>query len=158
VDNDGDASRYVFVLENDSSDPLSGKWVDKGKVNTHHSGLDGSVFEHQGNRYFVYSAYIGLQSVLVISKMKNPWTLSDKQVEIARPDRDWEKFGGRQILEGPQFLTKNEGKVFIVYSASACWADEYSLWNTYCRCKFRFVEIIFLEEIGSTCLSPVTRK
>lgn len=127
VDNDGDASRYVFVLENYSSDPLSGNWVDKGKINTQYSGLDGSVFEHQGKRYFVYSAYVGPQSVLVISLMKNPWTLADQQVVIAKPDKDWEKFGGRQILEGPQFLTKGEGKVFIIYSASACWADEYSL-------------------------------
>jgi len=127
ANNDGDDSRYVFVLENSSPDPLSGKWVDKGKMNTNHSGLDGSVFEHQGNRYFIYSAYVGPQSVLVIAPMKNPWTLADQQIEIARPDKAWEKFGGRQILEGPQFLTKNEGKVFIVYSASACWADEYAL-------------------------------
>lgn len=127
VRNDGDASRFVFVLENSSADPLKGEWVDKGKINTHYSGLDGSIFEHQGNRYFIYSAYVGPQSVLIISMMKNPWTLSDRQVEIAKPDRDWEKFGNRQILEGPQFLTKNERKVFIVYSASACWADEYSL-------------------------------
>ena len=127
VNNDGDASRYVFVLENTSSDPLSGKWTDKGKINTQHSGLDGSVFEHQGNRYLVYSAYVGPQSVLVIARMKNPWTLTDEQVQIAKPDKVWEKYGGRQILEGPQFLTKNKEKVFIVYSASACWADEYAL-------------------------------
>jgi len=127
VNNDGDASRYVFVLENDSSDPLAGKWTDKGKMNTNHSGLDGSVFEHQDSRYFVYSAYVGPQSVLVIARMKNPWTLIGEQIEIAKPDKAWEKFGGRQILEGPQFLTNNKGKVFIVYSASACWADEYAL-------------------------------
>jgi len=126
VNNDGDASRYVFVLENDS-DPLTGKWIDKGKINTHYSGLDGSVFEHQGIRYFMYSAYIGPQSVLVIAPMKNPWTLGDRQIEIAKPDKTWETFGGREILEGPQFLANKDGKVFIVYSASACWADEYAL-------------------------------
>ena len=127
VNNDGDDSRYVFVLENSLRDPLDGNWIDKGKINTHHSGLDGSVFEHMGKRYFIYSAYVGPQSVLVIALMKNPWTLDDQQVQIAKPDKPWEKFGGRQILEGPQFLTKNEGKVFIIYSASACWADEYAL-------------------------------
>jgi len=127
VNNDGDASRYIFVLENAAADPLQGTWTDKGKVNMQHSGLDGSVFEHRGKRYFVYSAYIGPQSVLVISLMKNPWTLADQQVVIARPDKAWEKFGGREILEGPQFLTNKTGKVFIIYSASACWADEYSL-------------------------------
>ena len=127
VNNDGDASRYVFVLENVSPDPLIGSWSDRGKVNTKHSGLDGSVFEHQGTRYFMYSAYVGPQSVLVIATMKNPWTLTEQQVVIATPDKTWEKFGGRQILEGPQFLTNNEKKVFIIYSASACWVDEYAL-------------------------------
>src|SRR5687767_3650446 len=117
VSNPGDASRYVFVLENATADPMNDKWSDKGKMNTHYSGLDGSVFEHQGNRYFVYSAYVGSQSVLVIARMKNPWTLADQQIEIAKPTKAWEKFGGREILEGPQFLAKNQGeKVFIIYS------------------------------------------
>lgn len=127
VNNDGDASRYVFVLENSSADPLEGKWIDKGKMNTNYSGLDGSVFEHQGNRYFIYSAYVGPQSVLIISRMKNPWTMTGEQIEIAKPTKVWEKFGGREILEGPQFLSNGKDKVFIIYSASACWADEYAL-------------------------------
>lgn len=125
--NDGDANRYVFVLENTAADPLQGTWVDKGKVNTEHSGLDGSVFEHRGTRYFLYSAYVGSQSVLVIAKMKNPWTLEGTQAIIATPTESWEKFGGRQILEGPEFLAGRKDELFIVYSASACWADEYAL-------------------------------
>lgn len=125
--NDGDANRYVFVLENAAADPLDGTWVDKGNVNTAYSGLDGSVFEHRGTRYFMYSAYVGPQSVLVIAKMKNPWTLEGTQAIIATPTQPWEKFGGRQILEGPEFLAGKKDEVFIVYSASACWADEYAL-------------------------------
>lgn len=125
--NDSDATRYVFVLENDAPDPTGGTWIDRGKVNTNHSGLDGSVFEHRGTRYFVYSAYVGPQSVLVISKMKTPWKLEGEQVIIAKPTAYWEKFGGREILEGPQFLAGPADKIFLVYSASACWADEYAL-------------------------------
>ncbi|MBT1696100.1 glycoside hydrolase family 43 protein [Fulvivirgaceae bacterium PWU4] len=125
--NKGDANRYVFVLENTSADPLEGTWVDKGKVNTGYSGLDGSVFEHRGIRYFMYSAYVGPQSVLVIAKMKNPWTLEGTQAIIASPTLPWEKFGGREILEGPEFLAGKKDEVFIAYSASACWADEYAL-------------------------------
>jgi GH43 family beta-xylosidase len=127
VHNDSDASRFVFVLENASKDPLKGEWTDKGKINTEYSGLDGSIFEYHNNRYFLYSAYVGAKSVLVICEMINPWTLSDKQNIIAVPEFDWEKKGGRQILEGPQFLEGPKEKIFIVYSASACWADEYSL-------------------------------
>ncbi len=123
----GDHSRYVFVLENGSSDPLEGSWVDKGHVNTQYSGLDGSVFEHQGKRYFVYSAYVKHQSNLIISEMINPWTISEQQVEIARPTYDWEKYDGREICEGPQFLKGPQDELFIIYSASACWDDDYCL-------------------------------
>ncbi|MDO7877079.1 glycoside hydrolase family 43 protein [Hymenobacter sp. ASUV-10] len=123
-----DAHRYVFVLENASPDPTTGTWVDKGKVNTKYSGLDGTVFEHGGQRYFVYSAYIGPQSTLAIAPMKTPWTLdASKEATIATPTYAWEKGGGRQILEGPEFLPGRQGQLFIVYSASACWDDNYAL-------------------------------
>ncbi|GAB3586013.1 glycoside hydrolase family 43 protein [Hymenobacter daeguensis] len=123
-----DATRYVFVLENSSADPTTGTWVDKGRVNTKYSGLDGSVFEHGGKQYFLYSAYVGPQSVLAIAPLRNPWTIdSTRETIIARPTFAWEKGGGRQILEGPEFLAGRKGQLFIVYSASACWDDNYSL-------------------------------
>ncbi len=123
-----DSTRYVFVLENASPDPTAGVWVDKGKLNTHYAGLDGSVFEHGGRRYFLYSAYVGPQSVLAIAPLTNPWTLdAARETIIARPTLAWEKGGGRQILEGPEFLAGKKGQLFIVYSASACWDDNYSL-------------------------------
>lgn len=126
--NPGDNTRYVFVLENTNADPTTGRWVDKGRVNTRYTGLDGSVFEHGGQRYFLYSAYVGPQSVLAIAPMQNPWTLRPNQeVIIARPTHDWEKGGGRQILEGPEFLLGKKGQLLIVYSASACWDDNYCL-------------------------------
>ncbi|SNR58329.1 glycoside hydrolase family 43 protein [Hymenobacter mucosus] len=124
----GDAARYVFVLENASSDPTTGTWVDKGRVNTKYTGLDGSVFEHKGKQYFLYSAYVGPQSVLAIAPLQNPWTLQPgTEVIIAAPTHPWEKGGGRQILEGPEFLPGKKGQLFIVYSASACWDDNYCL-------------------------------
>lgn len=127
VDNNSDTTRYVFVLENALSDPMEGEWVDKGKLNMAYSGLDGTVFQLHEITYFIYSAYVGSQSNLIIGKMVNPWTLQDQQVQIASPTFAWEKFGGREILEGPEFLLGKNGKVFIIYSASACWADEYAL-------------------------------
>ncbi|RSK33262.1 glycoside hydrolase family 43 protein [Hymenobacter metallilatus] len=126
--NAGDATRYVFVLENAAADPTTGTWTDRGKVNTARPGLDGSVFEQDGQRYFVYSAYVGNQSVLAIAPMTSPWALaSDKEVIIARPTFDWEKGGGRQILEGPEFLQGQQGQLLVVYSASTCWDDKYCL-------------------------------
>ncbi|WP_375427310.1 family 43 glycosylhydrolase, partial [uncultured Sphingomonas sp.] len=63
-DHDDDDHRGVFVLENAGEDPLSGRWVDRGRVNTARPGIDGTVFEHGGSRYFVYSPYVGPDSVL----------------------------------------------------------------------------------------------
>ncbi len=125
--NPGDDTRHVFVLENSAADPLQGNWQDKGKVNTQYPGLDGSVFEYKNKRYFLYSAYVGPQSNLFIAEMINPWTISDTQIEIARPTYDWEKYDNREILEGPEFLEGKNGKVFIIYSGSACWDDHYTL-------------------------------
>ena len=122
-----DAHRAVFVLENDAADPMSGSWVDRGRVNTAHAGIDGTVFSHGGERYFVYSPYGESDTALAIARMENPWTLSGPESVIARPDQPWEKQGGRQIVEGPEFLLGPKGDLFLTYSASACWSDDYSL-------------------------------
>ena len=123
-----DDNRYVFVLENPAADPTTGTWTDKGQVNTKYPGLDGSLFEHDGRRYFLYSAYVGPQSVLCIAPMTNAWTIDQtKEAIIAKPTQAWEKGGGRQILEGPEFLPGKKGQLLIVYSGSACWDDNYAL-------------------------------
>ncbi|MDF7813939.1 glycoside hydrolase family 43 protein [Hymenobacter sp. YC55] len=126
--NPGDQSRHVFVLENAGADPTTGTWVDRGQVNTRYPGLDGSVFQQGGQRYFLYSAYVGPQSVLAIAPMQTPWALAaGKEVIIAQPTLAWEKGGGRQILEGPEFLAGQQGQLLVIYSASACWDDNYCL-------------------------------
>ncbi|HMN46126.1 MAG TPA: glycoside hydrolase family 43 protein [Povalibacter sp.] len=124
---DDDDHRGVFVLENDSADPLHGEWRDRGRINTRYSGIDGTTFSHAGVRYFVYSPYVGPDSVLAIARMSDPVTLTGPEVTLARPDLSWERQGGRQILEGPEFLAGPTGDLFLVYSASACWSDDYAL-------------------------------
>ena len=126
--NASDNTRYVFVLENTSADPTQGTWTDRGRVNTKYPGLDGTVFEQGGKRYFVYSAYVGPQSVLAIAPLTKPWLIdAGRETIIAQPTYVWEKGGGRQILEGPEFLAGKKGQLLIVYSASACWDDNYCL-------------------------------
>ncbi len=124
---DDDAHRGVFVLENSSDDPLRGEWVDRGRVNTEHAGIDGSTFTYRGKRYFVYSPYVGPDSVIAIAEMSSPWRLVGPEVLLAGPDLAWERQGGRQILEGPEFLLGPTGDLFLSYSASACWSDDYAL-------------------------------
>ncbi|HEY0661677.1 MAG TPA: glycoside hydrolase family 43 protein [Lysobacter sp.] len=124
---DDDAHRGIFVLENAGDDPTRGKWIDRGQLKTEHPGIDGTTFVHGGRRYFVYSPYVGPDSVLSIVAMTNPWTLSGKETVIARPDQTWERQGGRQILEGPEYLAGPKGDLFLTYSGSACWSDDYAI-------------------------------
>ena len=124
---DDDAHRRIYVLEADGADPMTARWTARGALVTDHPGIDPTVFSLGGRLYFMYSAYVGDESRLVIAAMRDPVTLSGPQVEIGRPTRPWEMFGGRKILEGPEFLQGPTGRLFVSYSASACWADEYAL-------------------------------
>lgn len=124
---DDDAHRGIFVLENASADPLRGTWLDRGRIATRFTGIDGTVFAAQGRRWFAYSAYDGGDSVLALAPLATPWTLAAPEVVIARPDAAWERQGGRQILEGPAFLQGPRGDLFLTYSGSACWSDEYAI-------------------------------
>ena len=124
---DEDAHRGIFVIENKGDDPTQGTWTDRGRLETEHSGIDGTTFVNAGKRYFVYSPYVGPDSDLAIVEMANPWTLTGPETIIARPDRDWERRGGRQILEAPEFLAGPKGDLFLSYSASACWSDDYAI-------------------------------
>lgn len=124
---DDDAHRGIFVLENANRDPTQGQWIDRGRLETRHPGIDGTTFAHGGKRYFVYSPYVGPDSVLAIMAMSDPWTLVGEETIIARPDNAWERQGGRRILEGPQFLAGPEGDLFLSYSGSACWSDDYAI-------------------------------
>lgn len=126
-DHDDDAHRGVFVLENANADPLLGGWTDLGRINTAHPGIDGTVFEYGGKRYFAYSPYVGPDSDLAIAEMSGPATLTGPETIIATPDREWERQGGRQILEGPAFLKGPKGDLFLSYSGSACWSDGYAV-------------------------------
>lgn len=122
-----DITRYVFVLRNKSADPLTGEWEDMGKIDTEYPGIDGSVFEFRKKLYFVYSPYVGRQSGIAIAEMKSPWEIIKPVRLLSLPGYEWEKTGEREIMEGPQFLEGPGKMVFLIYSASACWDDDYSL-------------------------------
>ncbi|MEJ1237535.1 glycoside hydrolase family 43 protein [Chryseolinea sp. T2] len=130
----------MYVLENSSSDPMTGTWNFKGKVADQDDkwAIDGSVFEHHGKLYFIWSGWEGDKNGrqdIYIAEMENPWTIRGRRVRISKPELDWERHGDLNnpndpphvdVNEGPQFL-KHGKNVFIVYSASACWTDFYAL-------------------------------
>ncbi|GIP31669.1 family 43 glycosylhydrolase [Paenibacillus sp. J2TS4] len=131
-DGGGDDTRRVCVLQLEGEDPLKDKWIFKGVVNTAYAGLDGTVLSHKGELYFFYSGYGYFPeygSAIYAAKMENPWTLTGQNVLISAPTEAWEKQGGMAINEGPVFLRRN-GKIFLVFSASATWSDDYCLGMT----------------------------
>ncbi|HMJ67641.1 MAG TPA: glycoside hydrolase family 43 protein [Cyclobacteriaceae bacterium] len=133
---DGDNNHHrMWVLENSSEDPFEGTWIDKGKMELPDDkwAIDGTIFEHNGSLYFMWSGWEGDVNVrqdIYITRMSNPWTPQGNRVRLSKPELDWEIKGASADLptinEGPQFL-KHDNSVFIIYSASGCWTDDYSL-------------------------------
>jgi GH43 family beta-xylosidase len=133
----------IYVVENASRDPLEGEWTFKGKLADASDkwAIDATVFEAQGKTFAVWSGWQGdsngVQGIY-IARMKNPWTIEGPRVRLSVPDHAWEKVGdfdskGKvlalphvDVNEGPEIL-QHEGKVFLIYSASGCWTDYYSL-------------------------------
>ena len=136
-------SHRVWVIENPSPDPTQGEWTMKGKIGdtNDHWAIDMSVIDYNGTLYASWSGWEGRtngQQDIYIAKLKNPWTLDGDRVRISQPDQPWERHGdvpqawqkngevpNIYVNEGPEFL-QHDNKLFIVYSANACWLD-YSL-------------------------------
>lgn len=138
--NGNNHNHRMYVIENASADPFSGTWNFKGKVSdvTDKWAIDGSVFAYRNRLYMIWSGWEGDENGrqdIYIAKMKNPWTIEGARVRIASPVFDWEQHGTLNdrynqphvaVNEGPQILKKGKG-LFLVYSASGCWTDNYSL-------------------------------
>jgi len=138
---DGGDNQYhrIYALENSSADPMKGDWVFKSKVADVEDkwAIDASVFEHRGNLYMIWSGWEGNKNGrqdIYIAAMKDPLTIKGKRVRISKPEYAWETKGDIgdpnlrhiDVNEGPEML-KYGKRLFIVYSGSACWTDDYAL-------------------------------
>ncbi len=133
----------IYVIENSKPDPLQGTWEFKGKIADPADkwAIDASVFEDQGRIYMIWSGWEadenGTQSIY-IARLNDPWTVESQRTRISTPEFPWEKVGDVDpkilpgnpphidVNEGPEIL-KHEDKIFLTYSASACWTDYYAL-------------------------------
>lgn len=111
----------MYVVENTSENPMEGEWVEKGQVKTKWESfsLDATTFEHRGTRYLVWAQHppeMEGNTALYIAEMENPWTIKQPQIEITRPEYDWEK-QLYNVNEGAAVIKKN-GRIFMTYSAS----------------------------------------
>lgn len=111
----------MYVVENTSENPMEGEWVEKGQVKTKWEtfSLDATSFEHKGKRYLVWAQHppsMEGNTALYIAEMENGWTIKQPQVEITRPEYDWE-IQLYKVNEGAAVIKRN-GKIFMTYSAS----------------------------------------
>jgi GH43 family beta-xylosidase len=129
----------IFVLENSARDPLTGDWTMKGKLADPDDrwAIDASVFQNGGKLYAIWSGWRGAENGtqnIYIARLRNPWTVEGKRVMLSTPQFPWEEVGDLpkgdpphlNVNEGPEIL-KHGGKIFLIYSASACWTDHYAL-------------------------------
>jgi GH43 family beta-xylosidase len=133
----------IWVIENASPDPLQGDWTFKGKVADPSDkwAIDASAFEDRGKLYLIWSGWEGDENgtqSIYIARLKNPWTVEGPRTRLSTPQFPWEKVGDMpaamlagnpphiDVNEGPEIL-KHGDKIFLIYSASACWTDNYAL-------------------------------
>jgi GH43 family beta-xylosidase len=132
ADDGNNENHRMWVLENEAADPFTGTWIDKGEIELPGDkwAIDGTAFEHNGELYFLWSGWEGdvnLRQDIYITKMANPWTPEGDRVLLSKPEFDWEIKGGKPAInEAPQFLAR-DNRLFIFYSASGCWTDDYAL-------------------------------
>jgi GH43 family beta-xylosidase len=140
ADDGSNKNHRMYVIENSTADPMNDKWEFKGKVadSSDKWAIDGSVFEFKSILYMIWSGWEGDvngQQNIYIAKMGNPWTIEGNRVLISKPELDWEIIGDLNNPDDVPHVNVNEGpvallhkkKLFIIYSASGCWTDNYSL-------------------------------
>lgn len=132
ADDGNNANHRIYVLENGAADPTTGTWEFRGKIADPADkwAIDADVFQYNGQLYLLWSGWPGdvnVEQDIYIAKLTNPWTISGNRVLLSSPSYSWEKIGASPAVnEGPEGMVHN-GKVFITYSASGCWTDDYSL-------------------------------
>ncbi|MGX7828428.1 family 43 glycosylhydrolase [Actinokineospora sp. 24-640] len=119
---DFNPTQRLHVLESAGSDPM-GPYSFKADLGSTWE-LDPSILRVNGNLYLMGSAIDGSQS-LTITPLSNPWTISGARRTISQPTLAWER-QTHPVNEGAEPLYR-DGRVMIVYSASACWGPDYKL-------------------------------
>ncbi|MFL5739556.1 MAG: family 43 glycosylhydrolase [Flavisolibacter sp.] len=133
ADDGTNATHRIYVLENTAADPTTGTWDLKGKVADPADkwAIDASEFDYNGQSYLIWSGWPGDvdgQQNIYIALLSNPWTISGNRVLLSTPDYAWEKNGAPPVVnEGPEVISNATGKIFLTYSASGCWTDDYAM-------------------------------
>lgn len=125
----------MYALKNTHENPMKGEWEEAGQIKSGWDSfaLDGTTFEHNDKRYYVWAQQDkdrSYNSALWIAQMRSPTELMLPATLLTEPTLDWE-VQGYKVNEGAAFIKRND-KVFLTYSASATdhryamgllWAD-----------------------------------
>ena len=130
ADNGDNFNHRMYVLKGTTQDPRDPfEMVGKISDPSNKWAIDGTVLQLGGELYFAWSGWEGNENVaqnIYIAHMSDPCTIDSERVLLSTPTYGWEKVGDPHVNEGPTFLT-NGDRVFLVYSASGSWTDNYCL-------------------------------
>ena len=127
ADDGENANHRMYVLKGTSQDPTKPfTFVGKITDETDLWAIDGTVLQHEGEMYFIWSGWpqpdSGNHQNLYIAHMSDPCTIDSERVLIAAPEQAWEK----PLCEGPIAYSQN-GEVFIFYSGNGSWTENYCI-------------------------------
>lgn len=130
ADDGHNENHRMYVLKGTTQDPrdpfeMVGQITDP----TNKWAIDGTVLELNGELYFIWSGWEGDQNVaqnIYIAHMSDPCTIDSERVLLSVPIYNWEQTGFPHVNEGPVAL-KHQEDVFLIYSASGSWTDNYCL-------------------------------
>ena len=110
-----------YVIECSGQDPLNDEWIELGQMQP--ADGDDKTFIDFSLDGFCWAEKTGGQfaaSNLYLAEMESPVKLKTSQFMLTTPDYDWERIDF-WVNEGPAVI-KNEGKIYITFSASATGA------------------------------------
>ncbi len=127
ADDGSNENHRMYVLSCDTPD---GDYTMLGKITdpTDKWAIDGTVMQYAGELWFIWSGWEGDTDGgqnLYIAHMSDPAHIDGERVRISAPIFGWEK-KGMPINEAPSVLY-HRGKIFLFYSASGSWTDDYCL-------------------------------
>ncbi|MCB0602770.1 MAG: family 43 glycosylhydrolase [Saprospiraceae bacterium] len=132
---DGENAHHRMHVLSSEGENISSEFQYTGQITdpTDKWAIDGTVLSLRGDMYFIWSGWEGDhngQQNLYLAHMDGPAAISSERVLISSPEFEWEKRGSSPELptinEGPEVLIKEE-QVYIIYSASGSWSDDYCL-------------------------------
>jgi GH43 family beta-xylosidase len=142
ADDGHNRNHRLWILECAGPDPMKDDWIFRGQLRTPGDrwAIDGTLLRSRDELYLLWSGWEGKENGrqnIYVARMKSPYEVEDERTLISTPEHAWEKHGGIPrpgpddtamvlVNEGPAVLTRN-GRVFVTYSASGSWTDEYKL-------------------------------